>query len=42
MEVDERVLGFSGPASSMHYRMSYSERLLGPHEKLATKPQEAK
>ncbi len=42
LEVDEHVLGFSGPASSMHYRMSLDEKLLGPHEKLAKRPAAAK
>lgn len=38
LDLDQRVLGFSGPASSMHYLMSLEERLLGPHEKLAKSP----
>ena len=38
MNVDERVLGFSGTSSSMHYLMSFSERILKANEKLARKP----
>jgi len=38
LDLDQRVLGFSGPASSMHYLMSLEERLLGPHEQLAKNP----
>ena len=42
MNVDRRVLGFSGPASSMHYLMQFSERLLAPGERVAKKSSTAK
>jgi hypothetical protein len=42
MKVDERVLGFSGPASSMHYLMSYDETLLEAEKEIARKPAETK
>jgi hypothetical protein len=42
MKVDERVLGFSGPASSMHYLMSYDETLIEAEEEIARKPSETK
>lgn len=39
MEVDQRVLGFAGPTSSMHYLMQMDERLLtGDQEEIASKP----
>ena len=38
MTADERVLGFSGTSSSMHYLMSFSERILKANEKVAKKP----
>lgn len=39
MEVDQRVLGFAGPTSSMHYVMQMDERLLdGKKEEIASKP----
>lgn len=39
MEVDQRVLGFAGPTSSMHYVMKMDEELLdGPKPKVASKP----
>ncbi|WP_442484687.1 hypothetical protein [Aeoliella sp. SH292] len=37
MEVDQRVLGFAGPTSSMHYVMKMDEELLdGPKQKVAS------
>lgn len=36
-EVDERILGFAGKASSMHFVARLEERLLKPDEKVATK-----
>ncbi len=38
MEVDERVLGFAGPTSSMHYVMKMDEDLLDDEKKVAAKP----
>jgi len=38
MDVDKRVLGFSGPTSSIHHVMRRTERLLGSEKKLASKP----
>ena len=39
MDVDERVLGFAGPTSSMHYVMQMEEELLdGNKKKVAAKP----
>ncbi|MCO6043509.1 hypothetical protein NG895_06280 [Aeoliella sp. ICT_H6.2] len=39
MEVDQRVLGFAGPTSSMHYLMQMDERLLdGEKKEIASKP----
>lgn len=37
MEVDKRILGFAGPASSLHYIMRMEEKLLEPEAKVATK-----
>lgn len=36
-EVDERILGFAGKASSMHFVARLEERLLKPDEKVAAK-----
>ena len=36
--VDKRVLGFSGPASSMHYLMRLNETLADPTAELANRP----
>ena len=38
MGVDKRVVGFSGPTSSIHYATRFSERLLPPTSKVATRP----
>ncbi len=38
LKVDRRVLGFSGPSSSLHYLMSFSERILKADEKVAKRP----
>ena len=38
MAVNRRILGFSGGTSSMHFVAQMEERLLGPEEKLASKP----
>ncbi len=38
LKVDQRVLDFGGPSSSMHYVMHFTERLLKPGEKLARRP----
>jgi len=38
LDVDRRVLDFSGPSSRMHYVMHFTERLLGPEEKVAQLP----
>lgn len=39
MDVDERVLGFAGPTSSMHYVMKMEEALLdGEKQEVAAKP----
>lgn len=38
MDVDKHVLGFSGPTSSMHYLMRFTERLLAPGERIAKQP----
>jgi len=38
MDVDKRVLGFSGPTSSIHHVMRRTEHLLGSEKKLASKP----
>jgi hypothetical protein len=38
MELDKRVVGFSGPTSSIHYATRFSERLLPPTSKVATRP----
>ncbi|MFV2066662.1 MAG: hypothetical protein ACC645_06740 [Pirellulales bacterium] len=38
LDVDKRVLGFSGPTSSIHHVMRRTERLLGNEEKVASKP----
>jgi hypothetical protein len=38
LDVDRRTIGFSGATSSMHYLMRFTERLLGPDERVATKP----
>jgi hypothetical protein len=35
MDVDKRVIGFSGPDSSMHYVMQFSEKLLPPTKDIA-------
>ena len=37
-EVDQRVLGFAGPTSSMHYVMSMEERLVEAPQKTARRP----
>lgn len=37
-KVDSHVVGFSGPASSMHYVMEFTERSLKPDEKVAKRP----
>jgi len=39
-DADQRVLGFAGEASSMHYISRLEERLLKPGERLASKPRE--
>jgi len=38
MDLDKRVVGFSGPTSSIHYATRFSERLLPPTSKIATRP----
>lgn len=38
MDVDRRVLGFSGDSSMMHFVSRLEERLLKPQERLAKKP----
>lgn len=38
MELDKRVVGFSGPTSSIHYATRFSERLLPPTSKVAARP----
>lgn len=38
LEVDKQVLEFSGPGSSMHYKMRFTEELLKPSESVAEKP----
>ena len=42
MEVDERVLGFAGPTSSMHYVMLMTEDLEENENSIARKPVEVK
>jgi hypothetical protein len=37
-DVDRRVVGFAGPASSMHYQSRFIERLLEDGEKVASRP----
>ena len=37
-EVNRRIVGFAGPASSMHYLSEFSERLVESGEKVATRP----
>lgn len=37
-DVDKRVLGFAGPASSMHYKMQMSERLQEESATVASRP----
>jgi hypothetical protein len=41
LKVDQRVLDFGGPSSSMHYVMHFTERLLKPDEKIARRPKPA-
>jgi hypothetical protein len=36
-DVDRRIVGFAGPASSMHYRSRFTERLLKEGEQVAAK-----
>jgi hypothetical protein len=38
MDVDRRVLGFSGDSSLMHFVSRLEERLLKPQDRLAKKP----
>jgi hypothetical protein len=38
LDVDKTVLGFSGPASSIHHVMRRTERLIGPHDEVARTP----
>ena len=38
LDIDDRAIGFSGPASSTHYLMRFEERLLKPNERVAAKP----
>ena len=38
MDVNERVLGFAGPTSSMHYVMKMTEEELSDKDELASKP----
>jgi hypothetical protein len=38
LDIDDRAIGFSGPASSTHYLMRFEERLLKSNERVATKP----
>ncbi|MCA9231555.1 MAG: hypothetical protein KDA57_12970 [Planctomycetales bacterium] len=38
LDADQRVLGFAGNSSSMHYISRYEERLLKADERLASKP----
>lgn len=38
MEIDKRILGFAGAASSMQYVMKMEEKLLNPPKKLAAEP----
>ncbi|HYW79450.1 MAG TPA: hypothetical protein VE890_07715, partial [Thermoguttaceae bacterium] len=40
MELDKRVVGFSGPTSSIHYATRFSERLLPAASKVASRPTE--
>jgi hypothetical protein len=45
MEVDKQVIGFSGPASSLHYRTRFTEKYLEESkagEKTAARPADAK
>lgn len=37
-DVDRRIVGFAGPASSMHFRSRFVERLLKDDEKVAARP----
>ena len=37
MDLDRRVVGFSGPASSVHYMTRFTERLLPPTPKVANR-----
>jgi len=41
LELDKHVIGFSGPASSMHYVTRLTEKLLGPEEAAAEVEPEA-
>jgi len=38
MDIDKRILGFAGAASSMQYVMRMEEKLLDPQKKVAAKP----
>jgi hypothetical protein len=38
MDIDKRILGFAGPASSTHYIMRMEERLLKPDPKVTGRP----
>jgi Family of unknown function (DUF6263) len=40
LDLDRRVIGFSGAASSMHYVTRFTEKLLPPSEQTARRPQE--
>jgi hypothetical protein len=42
LDLDRRVLGFSGPTSTMHYLTRYTEKLLPPTAETAAKTQAAK
>jgi hypothetical protein len=37
LELDERVLGFQGPESSLHYLGRFTEEYLPPEPKMAAK-----
>lgn len=41
LELDKHVVGFNGPASSMHYVTRITETLLGPGEAMPSTPEDA-
>ncbi len=42
LDLDRRVIGFSGPSSSMHYLTRFTEKTLDDEASVAAKPSEAK